>query len=80
MRHKLYSTCSIYLDTNTKFKGLTETDSSYTKINLKGTMPYKMPRISKKRGNTSAFSGISRHKLCVLVSEDENKWIRTRNS
>ena len=50
MRHKLYSACSLYLDNKTGFIGSTELDSSYTKINLKGTKRNKMPRISKKEG------------------------------
>ena len=50
MRHKLYSACSLYLDNKTSFIGSTELDSSYTKINLKGTKRNKMPRISKKEG------------------------------
>ena len=30
-----------------------------------------MPRISKKRGKTSAFRGISHHKVCILSAVDE---------
>lgn len=52
--------------------GNTEIDCSYTKINLKGTKRNKMPRKSKKRGGYSTYSGISHHKVCIIVSVDEN--------
>ena len=31
-----------------------------------------MPRISKKRGKSSAYRGISHHKVCILSAVDEN--------
>lgn len=47
-------------------------DALHVSINLKGTKPNKMPRISKVRGKTSAFRGISHHKVCILSAIDEN--------
>ncbi len=40
----------------------------YMKINLKGTKSQKMPRYSKKRGNTSTYSRINHHKIIVIRS------------
>ena len=71
MRHKLYNACSIYLE-NIKLQGQTEIDCSYIKINLKGTKPNKMPRKSKKNGRGSTYSGISHHKVCIIVGLDEH--------
>lgn len=79
MRHRLYSICHKYMET-IKMKGQTEIDASYTKINLKGTKPKNMPRLSKKRGNGSAFSGISHHKVCIIAATDENDNIFMRIS
>ena len=70
MRHKLYR--AIKDSTNVTLNGLVEIDSQYTKINLKGTKEENMPRHSKKRGNTSAYSGISGHKICLVTAIDEN--------
>lgn len=71
MRHKLYKAIeSLVLDK--VLNGLVEIDSAYAKINLKGTKPQNMPRYSKKRGNTSAYSGISNHKICIITAIDEN--------
>ena len=57
--------------------GLTEVDSTYTKINLAGTKPEKMPRISKKRGKGiplvgKRLAGSSHHKICLVTAIDEN--------
>ena len=71
MRHKLYKAIEDIV-LNTTLSGLIEIDAQYTKINLKGTKPNKMPRHSKKRGNKAAFSGISHHKICLITSVDEN--------
>ena len=71
MRHKLYRAVqSLHL--NEKLEKKTQLDSSYFKISLKGTRPQNMPRMSKKRGGTSAYSGISHHKICVITAIDEN--------
>lgn len=71
MRHKLYR-CLALLYKKETLSGEVELDAAYFKINLKGTKPEKMPRYSKTRGNTSAFSGISHHKICAIVAVDEN--------
>ena len=47
-------------------------DALHLSINLKGTKPQNMPRMSKTRGKTSAFRGISHHKVCILSAVDEN--------
>ena len=71
MRHKLYRAVeSLHL--NEKLEKMTQLDSSYFRINLKGTKPENMPGISKKRGKTSAYRGISHHKICVVTAIDEN--------
>ena len=72
MRHKLYSALSEYVNTNVVLSGSIELDAAYRKINLKGTRPENMPRISKKRGKTSAYSGISHHKICLASALDEH--------
>lgn len=42
-------------------------------INLKGTKPENMPRISKKRQkNGTGKSGISKHTVCVISGVDEH--------
>lgn len=71
MRHKLYKAIEDIV-LNSVLSGLVEIDAQYTKINLKGTKPDKMPRHSKKRGNKAAFSGISHHKICLITAVDEN--------
>lgn len=71
MRHKLYRAVeSLHL--NEKLEKTAQLDASYFKINLKGTKPQNMPRMSKKRGGTSAYSGVSHHKVCVVTAIDEN--------
>lgn len=75
MRHKLYSLTSSY--NNRILSGLIEFDPVYTKINLKGTKPGNMPRLSKKRGSHKASSsgknlrGLSHHKICLISAVDE---------
>ena len=50
-----------------------QADEKYFKINLKGTKPQNMPRVSKKRTSTkSPYKGISHHKICVVSVIDEN--------
>ena len=71
MRHKLYRAVrSLHL--NDKLEKTAQLDASYFKINLKGTKPQNMPRASKKRGGSSAYSGVSHHKICVVTAIDEN--------
>ena len=72
MRHRIYQGISSYVSDNVRLKDTVELDSAYRKINLKGTKPQNMPRKSKKRGNTSAYSGISHHKLCIASGIDEH--------
>ncbi|QVK17812.1 IS1595 family transposase [Mycoplasmatota bacterium] len=71
MRHKLYKAIR-NLKMKETLSSKVELDCIYTKINLKGTKPSNMPRHSKKRGNTSAYSGISHHKVCIVAAIDEN--------
>ena len=71
MRHKLYNAITEYVDSNVELKGTIELDAAYRKINFKGFNPDYMPRYSKKRGNTSAYSGISHHKICIATAIDQ---------
>lgn len=78
MRHKLYKSIEKEI-TRTELSGEIELDSMYTKINLKGTRPEKMPRMSKKRGGKFAYptgskklKGLSHHKICIVTAVDEN--------
>lgn len=71
MRHKLYSAVTEIISQQL-LSGSIELDTEYLKINLKGTKPKNMPRISKKRGNSSAFRGISHHKISVVCAVDSN--------
>lgn len=76
MRHKLYN--AIRDIQEKKLSGTIELDPVYTKINLKGTKPHNMPRLSKKRGKhkTSTvfkhLSGISHHKVCIVSAIDSS--------
>jgi len=69
MRHKFYRAVQEYLKT-VHFEEQVQLDAAYRKINLKGRKPKDMPRISKKRGGTSAYSGISHHKICIITAVD----------
>ena len=76
MRHKLYAAISIIQD-QVVLEGNIELDPAYTKINLKGTKPENMPRLSKHRGKhksvfTKDIRGISGHKICLVTAIDEN--------
>ena len=76
MRHRLYQAAS-KIQKDVILSGDIELDPAYTKINLKGTRPENMPRMSKKRGKHKAiFSksarGLSGHKICVITAADEN--------
>ena len=79
MRHRLYSALSGYQDRR-KLQGECQIDCAYTSINLKGWKK-GMPRFSKKRGkhkpdrNHKQLRAISRHKICLLTSIDENDHI-----
>lgn len=70
-RHKILSTLSKYKkSTDDKLKSRIETDGFFVSINLKGTKPHNMPRLSKKR-TSSAKRGVSNHKVCILTAVDE---------
>ena len=76
MRHKLYAAVS-NIQAQVVLSGNIEVDPAYTKINLKGTKPENMPRLSKHRGKHKSFfskdiRGISGHKICVVTAIDEN--------
>lgn len=77
MRHKLYSAVK-KIQENIVLKGQIQLDPAYTKINLKGTKPQNMPRISKIRGkhktnpNNKELAGISHHKICLISAKDEH--------
>lgn len=71
-RHKILSTLSSYKkDSNNNLSTKIEADGMFFPINLKGTKPNKMPRMSKKR-TSSAKRGISNHKVCVFTAIDDN--------
>lgn len=69
MRHKLYNAATEIIN-NQILSEEVQVDTEYLKINLKGTKPENMPRYSKKRGNKSAFRGISHHKISVICAVD----------
>lgn len=71
MRHKLNEAANAVIE-KIQLSGAVEVDGGYFKINLKGTKPENMPRMIKKRGNKSSYSGISHHKVCVACAIDEN--------
>ena len=57
-----------------QLNGEIEADEFYRSINLKGTKPDKMPRISKPRtsNNGTSTRGVSSHKVCIASAVDEN--------
>ncbi|WP_296876810.1 IS1 family transposase, partial [Thomasclavelia sp.] len=69
MCHKLYSAATEIIR-NQILSEEVQVDTQYLKINLKGTKPQNMPRYSKKRGNSSAYWGISHHKVSVICAVD----------
>lgn len=79
MRHKLYDALSDIQD-RTVLHDEIELDPTYEKINLKGTKPVNMPRISKKRGRSQKskryseknLRGISHHKVCLISAIDSH--------
>lgn len=77
MRHKLYKAIS-KVQENAVLSGDVELDPSYTSINLKGTEPENMPRMSKHRGKHKStphfhhIPGTSHHKICIVAAIDEN--------
>lgn len=73
-RHKLYKAI-FQIKKKEKLESFVEVAANYKKINLKGTKPKNMPRTSKKRGNTAAYSGISHHKICIICGVDDRDHI-----
>ena len=82
MRHKLYDALSD-IQEDVVLSGEIELDPTYEKINLKGTRPENMPRISKVRGKSQKSSmrseknlrGISHHKVCLISAIDSKDHI-----
>ena len=76
MRHTLYSAISRKV-IQARLAGSTQLDATYTRINLKGTKPENMLRISKKRGKpktclVSKKLGCNpNHKVCIVTAVDE---------
>lgn len=68
-RHKIYEAISI-VKKRIILSGEIEIDATFMPINLKGTKKTKMPRLSKKR-TSSAYRGISHHKVCILSAVDD---------
>ena len=72
MRHKLYQAVGRVQDQI--LTGNIEIDSTYTKINLKGTKPRNMPRRSKKRGKhkqrpkDDKDGWPAKHKVCIATA------------
>lgn len=55
-----------------KLSGEIESDEIYKSINLKGTKPKNMPRLSKSRSSKgTATRGINKHKVCIESAIDE---------
>ena len=85
-RQRLYSMASVLME-DVCLSGQIELDSTYSKINLSGTRPQNMPRISKKRGKKApvvgefhSLRGLSHHKVCIVTGIDENDNILYRVS
>ena len=72
LRHKVLFALKNYVK-SIKLQGNTQSDEKYFSINLKGTKPNNMPRLSKKRTSTkSSYRGISHYKVCTVSSIDDN--------
>lgn len=72
LRHKIMS-CLSEIVNSFILSGEIELDGYYLSINLKGTKPKNMPRISKKRQrNGTGKQGINKHMVCVTSGIDEN--------
>lgn len=77
-RQKLYKMAGIKVNQQ-QLSGQIEMDATYGKINLSGTRPENMPRISKKRGSHApvvgerkSLKGPSHHKICIVTAIDES--------
>lgn len=72
LRFKLIS-CLKTIKNNEDLKGDVELDEYYLAVNLKGTRPENMPRISKSRKkHGTGKSGISKHTVCITSGVDEH--------
>lgn len=78
IRHRLHALAGIMVS-GTVLSGQVELDSTYAKINLSGTRPQNMPRLSKKRGkhehvvgDEKELRGPSHHKVCIATAIDRN--------
>lgn len=69
-RHKLYKAIA-EVKKSILLSNIIQIDGTFVPINLKGTKPKNMPRISKKR-SSSAYRGISHHKVCIMSAVDDN--------
>lgn len=69
-RHKLYEAIS-EVKKSIVLSGYIQIDAKFVPINLKGTKTKNMPRISKKR-SSSAYRGISHHKVCIMCAVNDN--------
>ena len=79
MRHKHHQAAS-GIQNETVLFGKVELDTTCTSINLKGTKPKGIPRLSKRRGKGcykkssfygNALPGTSQHKVCIVAAIDE---------
>lgn len=69
-RHKLYKAIA-EVKKSIVLSGIIQIDGTFVPINLKGTKPKNMPRISKQR-SSSAYRGVSHHKVCIMSAVDDN--------
>lgn len=77
-RQRLYKMAGLKVNQQ-QLSGQVEMDATYGKINLSGTRPENMPRISKKRGSHApvvgerkSLKGPSHHKICIVTAIDES--------
>lgn len=71
LRFKLI-TCLKEIRDKDILKGTMELDEYYLPVNLKGTKPKNMPRISKSRKrHGTGKSGINHHTICIVTGIDE---------
>lgn len=77
IRQKLHEMAGVKVN-ESLLSGQFELDATYSKINLAGTRPEDMPRISKVRGTNQhivgefkSLTGPSHHKICIATAIDE---------
>lgn len=72
LRFKIISCLKVQRE-EAKLTGEMELDEYYLNINLKGTKPENMPRISKPRKSSGKGKrGITSHDICIISGVDEN--------